>query len=234
MVFPGGTIRTSNGYGRLDTEFGDLVMNQENSDLARKIGSTLKDLETALGAVQAERRNLILECKEVRRFKDDLDNERRALFRKRRELTVERNQLANTRSGLESTLQDLRALTSKLLQEPSDVKRIDDSIATLQRSVTHMRLDMVQCGQNCEKKNRINDLNAKRRPGVANGLQHTSRKEHESCLPVAIQRQDNKLKERADPAQNSMTNQSKPRRRKRLSEVEKLQESLKTAKWTEL
>ena len=118
-------------------------MNEEKGDLARRMSNALKDLETALGAVQAERRNLILECKEIRRFKDDLDNERRALFRELRELTVERNKLASTRSGLESTLQDLRALTDRLLREPSDIKRIDDSTATLQRSVTHMRLDMV-------------------------------------------------------------------------------------------
>ena len=131
LISPGGIIRTSNGDGRLDTAFGDSLMNEENGDLARKIGNTSKDIERALGAVQAERRNLILECKEVRRFKDDLDNERRALFRERRELAFERNQFARTRSGIESKLQDLRALASKLLQEPSDVKSIDYSIATL-------------------------------------------------------------------------------------------------------
>ena len=209
-------------------------MNEEKGDQARKMSNALKDLETALGAVQAERRNLILECKEVRRFKDDLDNERRALFRERRELTVERNKLASTRSGLESALQDLHALTDKLLREPSDVKRIDDSIAALQRSVTHMRLDMVQSGQRCAKKNSTNDLNAKNHPDVANCPRHASRKEQESCPPVPIQTQNNNPKECAGRAQNSLPNQSKPRRRKRLSEVEELQASLKTAKWTEL
>ena len=209
-------------------------MNEEKGDLARRMSNALKDLETALGAVQAERRNLILECKEVRRFEDDLGNERRALFRERRELTVERNKLASTRSGLESTPQDLRALTDRLLREPSDVKRIDDSIATLQRSVTHMRLDMVQCGQMCAKKNRITDLNSNNRSDVANNPRHANRKELESCPPVSIQTQDNNPKECAGRAQNSLPDQSKPRRRKRLSEVEKLQASLKMAKWTEL
>ena len=198
-VSPGGIIRTSNCDGRLDTKVGDSAMNEENCDLARKMGDVLKDLETALGAVQVERRNLILECKEVRRFKDDLDNERRALFRERRELTVERNQLASTRSGLESTLRDLRALTDKLLQEPSDVKRIVDSIATLQRSLTHMRLDMVQLGQRCVKKNPISDLNVKSITDMENGMRHASRKEQESFPAVSIQTQDNNPSECLGP-----------------------------------
>lgn len=49
---------------------------------------------------------MILEGKEFQRFKGDLDNERRALFRERRELAFEMNQLASTRSCLVSTLQD--------------------------------------------------------------------------------------------------------------------------------
>ena len=69
---------------------------------------------------------------------------------------------------------------------------------------------------------------------MANGLRHTSREEQESCLSVSIQTQDNNPKEFAEPAQSSLPNQSEPRRRKRLSEVEKLQDSLNTAKWTEL
>ena len=49
-----GTILLSNGDGRLDTQIGDSAMSEENGSLARKMTNALKDLETALGAVQAE------------------------------------------------------------------------------------------------------------------------------------------------------------------------------------
>ena len=80
-VPPGGIIRTSNGEERLNTKVGDSEINKEKGELAIIIGDTLKDPETALGVIQAELQNLILECKEVRRFNGDLDNERLALFR---------------------------------------------------------------------------------------------------------------------------------------------------------
>ena len=67
-------------------------------------------------SVQAERRNLILECKEVRKPQDGLDHERRALCRERKILSKERERFDSLQLGTEPILGEISSLFSDVRQ----------------------------------------------------------------------------------------------------------------------
>ena len=103
----------------------DYLMSDTNNDLGSKIENAVKALERALDFVQTERRNLILECRERRRLKEDLDNERRLMFRERREMPNQRTALESTCTNIESKAEEIRTVAAKWMEEPLFLKRFE-------------------------------------------------------------------------------------------------------------
>ena len=205
-----------------------------NNDMVSKIENAVKALEKALDIVQAERRNLILECREVRRLKEDLDNERRAMFRERKEMVTQRTALASTCANIESNADEIRTVAGKMMEEPLFLKHLGSSIATLQRSITHVRLDFFQNAKgkfdgkpSMEKLSNTSSVQKSNSEKRLPSKQKTSAAESEVEEVLSI-------KNRSDSTRESCGTTNRPRRRKRLSEVEKLQASLKTARWSEM
>ena len=209
-------------------------MSDMNNDLVSKIENAVKALEKALDFVQAERRNLMLECREVRQLKEDLDDERRAIFRERKEMATQRTGLASTCTNIESKADEIRTVAGKLMEEPLFLKRFESSVATLQRSITYMRLEISQNPSGkFDKKPSMEKLSNTSCVQKSSSEKKLPRKQKTPAAESELEELIS-VKNRSDSAKESCATTNKRRRRKRLSEVEKLQASLKTARWSEM
>ena len=104
---------------------------------------SMRSFKEALQATAAERRNLVLECKEVREFRENLDNRRRSLVNELKYLKAGRSQLSTTTPCFNSVLEEMKQLASKVHEETIVVKRLEDSIALIQKSITQMGLELL-------------------------------------------------------------------------------------------
>ena len=202
----------------------------------------------ALQVTAAERRNLVLECKEVREFREHLDNERRSLVNELKYLKAERSQLSTTMACFNSVLEEMKQITTRLHEEAIVVKRLEDSIASIQKSIAQMRLELLHKTQSSSHDERKHPVSKRKIPMVMEetenkrpkfegnepreGRNGKVGKPRRSCRLISEGPIEDLHKICNGSDADSGEGVKKRPRRRRLSEVEKLQASLKTMKWT--